>query len=180
MVPHLSNFDLGLYAIARRGFKGLVITLADLPGGYRKQSDLRRSAGLELLPAGIGAFRQAIERLRAGGIVVTGIDRPLEQARHYLTFFGHPAPLPVHHVYVALKAQVPTILMAVHRQPDGRYLMYVSEPIHLQPEPADREAEITHNAELVLAHAEPLIRQHPEQWAMFLPVWPELAGESCP
>jgi KDO2-lipid IV(A) lauroyltransferase len=172
---HLSNFDMAMHMLTRSGMHALVITLSELPGGYQAQYDLRRNAGVEVITASVSTFRQAIARLKAGGVVATGIDRPIPEIRHRPLFFGQPAPLPTHHITLALKAQVPIILMAVHRQPDGCYFMHVSEPIHLQPDPADRERELTHNAGLVLSHAEPLIRQYPEQWAMFLPVWPELA-----
>jgi KDO2-lipid IV(A) lauroyltransferase len=175
---HLSNFDMAMHMLTRSGLHALVITLAELPGAYQAQYEQRRSAGVEVVTASVSTFRQAIQRLKQGGVVATGIDRPIPEIRHRPLFFGQPAPLPTHHITLALKAQVPIVLMAVHREPDGSYPLYVSEPIHLQPDPADRERELTHNAGLVLSHAEPLIRQYPEQWAMFLPVWPELALHS--
>ncbi len=168
---HLSNFDLALHALPRRGFQGLAITLAEMPGGYKKQFDLRRASGLEMLPASVANFRLAIERLAAGEIVVTGIDRPIEHPKHFPRFFGRPAPLPVHHIYMALKAQVPIVLLVIVQEPDGRYRFHLSDPIPMQPGP-DRETETITNAEAVLAVAEPFIRRMPEQWAMFLPVFP--------
>ena len=39
---------------------------------------------------------------------------------------------------------------------------------------SDRDEEILMNAEKVLEVAEVMIRQAPEQWSMFYPVWPDV------
>jgi lauroyl/myristoyl acyltransferase len=170
---HLSNFDLALHAIARRGIHCLAITISELPGGYQLQYNLRRSSGLELKLATSSTFRQAFNCLQAGGYVVTGIDRPIPQPKHMPRFFGHPSALPVHHIHMALKASVPIVLLATHQKADGKYYMSVSQPIEMQPE-ANRDDSILSNAERLLAIAEGYIRATPEQWAQFIPVWPDV------
>jgi KDO2-lipid IV(A) lauroyltransferase len=171
---HLSNFDLAMHTIVHYGWRGLAITVSELPGGYQKQLDLRRSSGMEILTASVSTFRTAIDRLKAGEMVLTGIDRPLDDPKHWPKFFGHPAPLPVHHIYLALKANVPIILLAVIMDTNGFYTIQVSPPIYMKPNP-DRNLELISNAEAVLTVAEQFISRAPQQWAMFFPVWPALS-----
>jgi lauroyl/myristoyl acyltransferase len=80
----------------------------------------------------------------------------------------------VHHIHLALRADVPIILMAAKSGPQGDYQLQISEPIYMESNP-DRSLEILRNAGAVLSVAERYIRQVPQQWAMFYPVWPQLS-----
>lgn len=174
---HLGNFDFCARAAALRGLKGLAITLPEINnGGYQLQYEMRREIGLEVLPASKNVLRQAIQRLRAGEIVLTGIDRPIQNAKYKPLFFGRPADLPMHHIYLALKAAVPVYVAVAVLKPDNRYHFLISDPIHMHPDP-DHKIEMLANAERVLKVAERFIRQYPEQWSMYFPVWPEAIGE---
>jgi KDO2-lipid IV(A) lauroyltransferase len=46
----------------------------------------------------------------------------------------------------------------------------------MEPLP-DRGAAILSNAEKVLQAAEAYIRQAPQQWSMFFPVWPDIMDQ---
>lgn len=103
---------------------------------------------------------------------MTGLDRPVPVVKHRPRFFGRPASLPVHHVYLALKTHAPIYVVATTMGADGTYRLLVSDPISMCPYP-DRKMEMIMNAETVLRVAEGFIRQAPRQWAMTFPVWPE-------
>jgi KDO2-lipid IV(A) lauroyltransferase len=171
---HMSNFDLIMLSAARRGGRFLGLSVPEPKGGYTWQNELRRRSGMELAPASVSSLRLALARLAEGGLVVTGIDRPDPGSKHRVNFFGRPAALPVLHVYLALKAGVPVILLSSVLNPDGIYRVMVSDPIPMQPHP-DRGMEIVRNAERVLKVAEEMICTAPHTWAMFYPVWPEAA-----
>jgi KDO2-lipid IV(A) lauroyltransferase len=173
---HLSNFDLVMQAAGALGLSVQVLSAAQPGSGYRWQNELRRQRGLEITPASITAVRQAVERLRSGGSVLTGIDRPIFDSKHRPRFFGRPACLPVHHIYLALKAKAPIYLFASILSSDGVYRISASDPIKMRPY-SDRETELLRNAEAVLEVAESFIRQAPQQWSMFFPVWPEALKE---
>ncbi|MBN1537067.1 MAG: lysophospholipid acyltransferase family protein [Anaerolineales bacterium] len=173
---HMSNFDFVLQAVCREGLEALVLTLPKLAGGHKEQFLMRQKSGMRLLPASISALRQAIDHLRAGGLVVTGIDRPDTASDYYPTFFGKPAALPVHHIYLAKKANVPVVVGTTILQNDKRYHLYFSEPIEMLPD-TDRRKETIHNAERVLQVAESFIRMAPQQWSMTLPVWPAILNQ---
>jgi len=174
---HLGNFDFCARAAALRGLKGMVITLPEIyNGGYQLQYEMRREIGLEVLPASKNVLRQAIQRLQAGELVLTGIDRPIQNAKNKPLFFGRPADLPMHHIYLALKAAVPIYVAVAVLKPDNRYHFLISDPIHMRPDP-DHKTEMVDNAERVLRVAEEFIRQYPEQWSMYFPVWPDAMAE---
>jgi len=169
---HLSNFDLILQWLCTNGIRPLVLTIPDPQGGRRKEYEMRKKTGMNLVPASVSALRQALNHLEQGGIVLTGIDRPIPAPRVRPLFFGRPASLPMHHIFLALKVRVPMVVMAANLRPDGKYQIETSNSIEMDPHP-DRDLEAIQNAEKVLSIAERFIRLVPQQWSMSLPVWPE-------
>ena len=128
---------------------------------------------MRLLPASVGALRQALKHLQKGGMVLTGIDRPIPDPEVHPRFFGRPAALPVHHIFLATKAHVPIVIAATNLQDDGKYHVCASEWIEMDHGP-DPAAEMLRNAEQVLGVAEHFIGQFPQQWSVPLPVWPQV------
>lgn len=170
---HMSNFDLVARATAARGLRVLALAYPDPGGAYQWQNEQRRESGLELVPASMGTMKKAARELAEGGTVVTGIDRPIPGANHRPHFFGQRATLPIHHVLLAQRAEVPIFVAASIMQDDGRYLVEVSEPVSMR-KTTDRRKTMLENAERVLEQAEEFIRRAPYQWSMFYPVWPEV------
>jgi phosphatidylinositol dimannoside acyltransferase len=170
---HLSAFDLVLQALCAQGMKPLVLTIPNPQGGRRLEYEMRKRTGMNLLPASVGAMRHALQHLQKGGYVVTGIDRPISNASSQPKFFGRPAALPTHHVFLASRAKVPVMIIVTHWGSDGKYHVLTSEMIEMDRY-SHRETGLLRNAEKVLYIAEQFIRQAPEQWTMTLPVWPEV------
>jgi lauroyl/myristoyl acyltransferase len=170
---HLSNFDLVLQWLCQDGLKPLVLTLPNPKGGRRVEYEIRKRMGMNLLPASIGALRQALKHLQRGGMVLTGIDRPVENPDVRPRFFDRPAALPIHHVFLAIRACVPVIIAVTYLQPDGNYHVFASDLIEMDA-CSNADEAILHNAEKVLATAETFIRKTPQQWSVPLPVWPQI------
>lgn len=170
---HLSNFDLILQWVCRQGLKPLALTLPDPQGGRRLEYEIRKRTGMNIIPASVGALRMAIKHLQQGGMVVTGIDRPIPNPEACPRFFRRPAALPMHHIFLATKARVPVIVAVAHLQEDEKYHVFASDPIDMDPHP-DPKASALQNAEKVLATAEEFIRRRPQQWSVPLPVWPQI------
>lgn len=172
-ISHSSNFDLILIAQGLRGLAGQVLTYAQPTSGYEVQNRIRASLDTKITATPISphSLREALHRLRNGGIVYTGVDRPEDTSKMQLDFFGEPAWMPVGHVRLAVKAGVPIILVTCVREQDGRYRAWVSDPIPMKDcEDADRT--IRENAQNVLNVLSEYISRAPEQWLMFYPVWP--------
>ena len=118
---------------------------------------------------------QALRRLKDGGIVVTGIDRPIPDQKEYLNFFNAPAPLPTGHIRLSLKADAEIVVVAALMNSHGNYELLVSQPIELERF-LDSGYAIKFNAERVLKVVEKFILQAPEQWLMYYPVWADTAS----
>jgi lauroyl/myristoyl acyltransferase len=170
---HLSNFDYVLQSMCMQGMKAFALTIPDPQGGSRLEFEMRKKTGLNVVPASLGAIRQAIKHLEMGGIVLTGIDRPVFGSKFHPIFFGHASSLPTHHIHIAMKAKVPVLIVAAGLGADGRYQVTTSEPIEMEFGSEHGKA-IVWNAERVLKEMEGFISQAPEQWSMTLPVWPDL------
>jgi lauroyl/myristoyl acyltransferase len=170
---HVSNFDLILQWLCRQGIRPLVLTIPDPQGGRRVEYEARLKTGMNLVPASLGALRHAIRHLQQGGCVLTGADRPVPEPRERPLFFGRPAALPTHHVYLAAKAGVPVRVMFTRREADGRYRVTTSAPIAMDSYD-DWDAGMLKNTEKVLKVAETYLRGIPQQWSVPLPLWPEV------
>ncbi len=176
MITHMANYDLAGRAMAMRGFVFQAITPAVAFGGYQLQNRLRQDVGITITPASLDAVRQATQRLREGGVVVTGGDRPMPDAKHFPRFFSLPAPVPVAHVRLALKLSLPVFVVGVAQDSQKIYRLWVSGPFEME-RCADPDEEITLNAERLLKIVEQNIRQFPVQWNMTYPVWPQVLDE---
>lgn len=176
VIPHVSNFDLAGRALAMAGLKFQVLSYPQPPGGYQLANQLREEAGMVISPMSISAVQQARARLKAGGLVLTGLDRPLKDTHYFPRFFGRPSHVPVGYMQLALQASATVCVIACVKVRRGYYKIIARPPITLQPHP-DRKTEIITNTEAVLREAEAILRSRPEQWAMFYPVWPEALDE---
>jgi KDO2-lipid IV(A) lauroyltransferase len=168
---HLSNFDLILRWFCRQGIEPLVLTVPDPRGGRRAEYEMRRQIGMNLVPATVAGLRRALRHLQQGGAVLTGIDRPISRPRLLPCFFGRPAALPVHHIFLATRARVPVAVAAAMLETDGKYHVRITDLVEMDGG-HDQEIETLRNAETVLRMAEGFIRQAPQQWSVPLPVWP--------
>jgi len=168
--PHTSNFDLAAQWFVAQGFEMQALSLSDPNKGTLTVNRLREERGLMMTPIDQGSLRQAIKRLRTGGIVITGVDRPVSPDDEPLPFFGAPARLPTGHVRLALQTKTPIIIAACTQDDDGVYRIHLAGPLEMEIS-GDRAADTRHNAIRVLQILEGIIRQHPSQWLMFWPVW---------
>ena len=173
---HLSSFDLILQWLSRDGLRPLVLTIPEPTGGRRMEYEIRKRTGMNLVPASVGALRQAVKYLQQGGMVLTGIDRPIEKPEVSPRFFGRPAALPTHHIFLAIKAHVPIVITVAYLQEDGKYHVFTSDLIEMDSCPNPKEAFLQ-NAEKVLAIAERFILRAPQQWSVPLPVWPQIVSQ---
>lgn len=168
--PHISAFDFFMLTIAARGYRILAISPASPNATYRLQNSLRTQYGAETIPASMEAVRKAISRLREGGIVATGMDRPAPQGE-YIEFFGRPAYLPTGFARLAIRTN--SLLLPGVILPDGPG-HYRAEALEILEPPRDRsDAAASRLAREVLRQMEPVIRKYADHWLMFFPIWPD-------
>ena len=170
---HLSGFDLALQWACTNIYNPLLLTLPELGGIHNVEFEFRRKMGLNLVHGSPSGLRQSVRHLQQEGIVITGIDRPTAGNHLRPYFFKRPASLPNHHIFLALKAQVPLRMIYCRQEKDGKYHVSISSAVELE-RCTNRSKTLCTNTEKVLRLAEEFIRQSPQQWTATLPVWPEV------
>ncbi len=177
--PHISNYDLVSQWMAAHGMEMQGLSLSSPGWGARAVNRIRRHRGIIMTPITMASLRLALERLKQGGVVITGADRPASMDDDLLPFFGQLAPMPTGHIRLALRANARVQVTSCYQDEEGKYHL-VSSPLLEMEERGDREETIRHNALRVLAIIEERIRAVPDQWLMFVPVWPEDADSTEP
>jgi KDO2-lipid IV(A) lauroyltransferase len=167
---HMSNFDLVGLAIGARGLPIQMLSLADPQAGFHILNRLRAQGGFEVTPITPQSLRAAIRRLKSGGIVLTGVDRPIPQDRELIEFFGRPAYMPVGPARLALMTGALVFVGACHYDPDEGYVLEATGPIEMV-RAGDRQQDTLINTRRLAVVVERYVRAHPEQWMMFHPVW---------
>jgi KDO2-lipid IV(A) lauroyltransferase len=172
---HTSNFNLGFLALSLRDDVPEIQVLAPptMTGGFRVMHDLRASTKFLETPINIVSLKAATLRLRAGGMVATGVDwPPAAAADERVLFFGRLAHLPTGHIRLAINTGA--VLLPVACRWDSTRGYHLLTAPHLELElTGDRAADIQRNARRVLAIIEQWIAERPEQWLMYYRVWPQ-------
>ena len=176
IVIHSGAHELVGIAAGLHGMEGLGLTVTDQSGGYQWHDEMRAKSGITALPTNISSIKKATNYLKDGGTVITGMERPYPGSGYRPRFFGQPTSLPVHYIPLAIKANVPIVVVFVRRKNDGTYFIDRSDFIEMERF-KDRREEICRNAERLLSQAEVLISKAPDQWAMFYPLWPEFLAD---
>jgi lauroyl/myristoyl acyltransferase len=173
---HMSNFDLAFIGLTQYlPMPMQALSLAEPPAGFEFFNRLREKGNVIITPISPRSLRDAMARLRAGGIVVTGVDRPIKEGNEPVEFFGATAYLPTGYIRIPLRTDCLVMTIAIHYEPDsdgGVYSVIANPPMEME-RTGDPEADVAHNLRRVLAEIEGMIRRYPDQWQMFIPVWPE-------
>lgn len=172
LATHMSNFDLAGLAIGAQGLPVQALSLADPGAGFRFLNRLRIMGSIEVTPITPESLREAIRWLKSGGVVATGVDRPIPQDRELVEFFGRPAYLPMGPVRMALMTGATVLVGSCHYGSDEGYVLGFTGPVEMV-RTGDRRHDILTNARRLAVIVEGYVRAHPEQWMMFHPFWPE-------
>ena len=174
LTPHLGNWEFGAPLLSERGIDLLVITLEE---PQERLTEMRRTAragwGIETLVIGSDpfAFVEVLRRLEAGAVVALLIDRPPPATSIPVELFGREFYASVAAAELARASGC--VLLPVYLPLTGR-----GYAAHILPEtPYDRQSLRYPEARRVLTQQivrafEPVIRQHPDQWYHFVPIWP--------
>ena len=173
---HMSNFDLGGIGMSQYIPAELqALSLASPPPGFEFFNRLREMGHGIVTPITPRTLRDAMARLRAGGVVLTGVDRPIGEGNEPVEFFGATAYLPAGYIRIPLKTDCLVVTVSFIYE-DGVYWILANPPMEME-RTGDRQQDIAINLRRVLAQIEAFIRRAPEQWMMFVPVWKDDDGD---
>lgn len=124
------------------------------------------------------ARRELTAALREGTSVGLVGDRDLTGGGTLTDLFGAPARLPLGPALLAIETGAPAYVAAVRRTGPGRYIGRL-EPVDVAGDGSRRERAAATTASIARAF-ERVVADAPEQWwAVFFPIWPDLAGSAA-
>lgn len=115
-----------------------------------------------LIPKGAAGARKMIEVLHHKGFIVMLCDQKLREGME-IPLFGKPALTAPAIAVLALKFKVPILMARSIRQPDGHFIMDVTEPLPI-PTGVDFDESVRLILTQINRRLEDWIRENPEQW----------------
>ncbi|MEJ2757745.1 MAG: hypothetical protein P8046_04605 [Anaerolineales bacterium] len=167
---HLSNFDLGSISLTAHGLKIQALSAANPNEGYEYQNELRKKYGFIATPINPSTLKDAIKKLRNGGIIAGGLDWPQPEETHLTKVFGKPAYVPLGTARLALLSDAVTIILAFYYDKYKGYQLHVADPIEVI-RTGNKQEDIRVNTAAYMRVFESIVSQHPEQWMMFHKFW---------
>lgn len=174
VTAHLGHWELGGILLARHGWPLNVVTLDEPSTGLTRWRDAqRRHLGIRTITVGPGhpfAFVELIQRLRHNELVAMLVDRPYEGSGAPVQFFGSEtefstaAALLAHHTGAAV---LPAFVL---QNKSERYVSFADRIIPMQTG-RDARALLGENTQRIATTFETIVREHPEQWFNYVPVW---------
>lgn len=172
-VPHHGPFD---YAVQYMGIKGYDVTIPVEPIEDSRMLnltlELRRSHGVHYLPlTGTSSMRTILQRLRENKLVLIAADRAIKGESVEVNFFGAPAKLPIGPIKLAQRTGAALVGANCYRTAQG---LAISEWVPLSLEKTDEQRTDTDGMmQTLVEKMEGIIREHPQQWIAFTPIWLE-------
>lgn len=172
---HFGNFNMFVHLTAVYLHKQheVVVPVERLkPEAVLKLVTKQRAAqGIELVPSDT-AGRVLLKKLRAGAILGLAVDLDPTHTGPVVNFFGAPAQLPDGAAVLAIKFNAPLVLAFNRRLDNNKCAVVIEPPLELE-RTGDLAKDSVAAVEKIVARMEHWIRQYPEQWILFSPVWQE-------
>ena len=127
----------------------------------------RQAQGLVLVPVDLALGIHRV--IRDGGVLGILADRAVTGVGERVEFFGRPALLPSAQVALALRTGAALVPAFAWRE-KGLLVARIEEPLELVST-GDRDTDVRAGVRRFAARLESYIREHPEQWTVFEPVW---------
>jgi lauroyl/myristoyl acyltransferase len=167
---HSCSFDLLLLALTNHFPEVQALTKSDPKGSSVVMNEIREDFGIRVTPISVGALREAVTRLKSGGVVVIAADVPVDNGVEMI-FFRRKTRLPVGYARLAMKTGAKMILGTSIRLSDGHY-QAIGLQAHQPVTSGDREMDTIRWAQHALFLLERFIRHRPYEWFMPVPLWP--------
>lgn len=175
--PHSGSYDLAGAWLAAQGWRTIAVAEELEPTElFELFRRLRRSVGVDVLPAGKASTARALlAGLRDGAAVGLVCDRDISGAGIEVEFLGERTLLPSGPAVLSLRTGAPIVAGALYQRPRGRYHVVVLDPIEVEKGKADTERVRAVTVQIV-RRLEELIKREPGQWHLFQPNWPTDPG----
>lgn len=131
----------------------------------------RLEKGIHLI--GVNDVRSMMRALRGGDALTLLFDRPLGRAKGVsVRFFGRETAVPGGPAVLAMKTGATLLPVFMYRQPDKSFECRLFPPV-TWAETGDRESDVRGIMQKLMDALQTVVRERPDQWYMFRPMWPE-------
>ncbi len=166
---HIGNWEIGGAVFGLSGIRLRAVALDHGAGRVtRFFAERRRAKGIKSLPLA-GSTYAILEGLRAGEAVALIVDRDFAHQGRPVAFFGETTMMPRAHASLALKTGAPLLPCFPLREPNHRFRLIIRPPVSTERLPADDRVGTL--VARCLRVFEEMIRRHPDQWCVFVPLW---------
>jgi KDO2-lipid IV(A) lauroyltransferase len=174
VTAHLGHWEMGAILLANLGLPLQIITLSEptseLTLWRQKQ---RAQLGIGTITVGPGhdfAFVEMVQALRRNEIVAMLVDRPYEGTGLPVHFFGDPTHFSTGPALLWQHTGASVVPAFVLHSKNQRYTCFAAPEIPFESSQHPRTA-IASNTQLIASYFESVIREHPEQWFNYVPIW---------
>jgi lauroyl/myristoyl acyltransferase len=166
---HSCSFDLLLLALTNIFTEVQALTKSDPKGNSMVINEIRETFGVRVTPISTHSLREAILRLKSGGVVVIAADVPAEKGAE-MTFFRRKTRLPTGHARLAAKTGAKMVVGTSQRVSNGSYRVIGAQSHRPKPS-GDRDHDVIRWAQHTLFLLEGFIRERPYEWFMPTSLW---------
>lgn len=171
---HFGNMDLPSAVIAKH-YTPITLVAESLrpPQLMDLLTRMRAARNVHLWPYD-RAPRKIIEALKrnemTGFLLDFGVTHHFDISTVDVKFFGTDTPFPAGPAQLALLTGAPILVGFAQVAPDGKIHVHATEPI-IAARSKNRKQDFQVVMQEIASRFEVFIRQHPEQWYMFRPMW---------
>jgi KDO2-lipid IV(A) lauroyltransferase len=170
---HFGNWDMGAAGLAAYGYAvDAIAETFEPPQMNELVQGHRRALGVNIIPMEHVGPR-VVRALRRGDILALLIDVPAPGPSVAVDFFGAPAEVPAGPARIALRTGARVIPAVLAREPGNDEMIrpILDFDVRFQPS-GDEEQDVRELTKKIMSSLEHFIRQYPDQWFMFRPMWP--------
>lgn len=175
---HLGHWELGGLMLASHGLPLTVLTLEEPSTELtRWREACRRQLGIKTITVGPGhpfSFVEIIQTLRRNELLAMLVDRPHAGSGAPVQFFGHTTEFSTAPALLAQHTGAAVLPAFVLRDDQGGYHS-TAGPIIPMDSSQDSRTALATNTQRIATVFESIIREHPEQWFNYKPIWSQTA-----
>lgn len=168
---HFGSPEMAVQGLAAAGFTLFALTEPLKP---KAMSDfihwLRSRHGHQFRTVSFGGVKEAVQRLKKGGLVALMLDRDVGGTGVPMEFCGRETKIPLGAVDLALRTGADLIPAWAWRIGHYRFHARIGPPLEIV-RTGNFEQDVRSNARRLLALFEGHLKAYPGQWAVLEPIW---------
>jgi lauroyl/myristoyl acyltransferase len=168
---HYGNPEMAVQALAAVGIHVFAFTEPLRPPALSRLTHKLRNRHHEFRTVNLANIREAMRRLRGGGVVCILCDRDIQGRGIEVEFLGGRLRVPPGAVELAMRTNAELIPAWVRRVRGFRLHAVIGPPLPLE-RTGNHDRDLLINTQRLLRRFEPEVRRDPTQWFVLERLWP--------